>query len=315
MSDTKPTPWIDPEVLAAQALLREKGVAPGNAQAQPFPEARAATRAYQAALNEGGPTLPAVTEHLVTGDFPAVKVRLYRPEGTAPRPAFLHVHGGGFAFGDIESLDRWKRELAAETGAVVVGLEYALSPDHRYPVALAQVLAVLRWLRAEAAALGLDPDRIGIGGDSAGGNLALAALLALRDAGEAGPRFGAIIYGMLSAEHDSDSHRDWGDGTYGLSTEKLAWYWDMHLGGAMESHAYPLHAEMAGLPPLLLLAAGLDPLLDDTLNLDRKLTAAGVEHSMMLYRGVPHGFIAQTALLAQAREARQAVAAGIARYL
>jgi len=315
MAETTTPPWIDPEVTAAQAWLRSKGVAPGNAQTQPFAEARAATRRYQAALNEGGPALPAITEHLVIAASPPLRVRLYRPEGAGAKPAFLHVHGGGFAFGDLDSLDRWKRELAEETGAVVVGLEYALSPEQKFPVPHDQVLAVLRWLRAEAPALGLDPERIGIGGDSAGGNLALSALLRLRDAGEPGPRFGAIIYGMLSAEHDSLSHRDRGDGSYGLSTEKLAWYWDLHLGDAAASHAYPLHAEMAGLPPLLLLAAALDPLLDDTLKLDAALTAAGVEHSTTVYDGVPHGFIAQTALLSQARAARQAVAAAIRRYL
>ena len=122
------------------------------------------------------------------------------------------------------------------------------------------------------------PGGIGIGGDSAGGNLALAALLRLRDLGETLPRFGALVYGMLSANHETPSHRDFGDGRYGLSTAKLDWFWTQYLPDPAlrdDPQAAPLTADLGGLPPLLLLAAALDPLLDDTLTLDRRLTRIG----------------------------------------
>jgi acetyl esterase len=315
--ETKPLN-LAPEVLAAQATIREAGLPMSDVLTQPIDEARARTRAFQAFLNQGGPQPESVTELVLEHAEPPLRLRIYRPAAAGPLPAYLHVHGGGFAVGELDSLDRWKREIAMEAGMVVVGLEYALAPEHPYPTAVNQVLAALRWMRDEGAAHGIDGSRLGIGGDSAGGNLALNALLRLRDAGEAGPLFGAIIYGMLSAQHDTPSHRDLGDGRFGLSTARLDWFWSRYLPDAalrQDAGAAPLHARLEGLPPLLLLAAALDPLLDDTLNLAPKLAAAGVEHEMLVIDGVPHGFIGQTALLPQARSALQEVVGGLRRYL
>jgi acetyl esterase len=313
MNDLTQPPQPDAEVIAAQAAIRERGLVNGDVFTQTIAEARAATYRYQAFLNEGGPAVDTI-DHLLPTE-PPTPVRIYRPKDVAgPLPVYLHVHGGGFAIGNIDTIDRWKREVALKAGIVVVGLEYALSPEHVYPTALEQVLAVLRWLRAEAASLGIDATRIGIGGDSAGGNLALAALLRMRDAGEAPLAFGAIVYGMLSANHGTASHRELGSGQFGLSTEKLDWFWKQYLPEG-DAGAMPLGADLRGLPPLLLLAAALDPLLDDTLNLDRRLTEAGQDHAMKIYQGVPHGFLGQTALLTKAREAQDDIVAALTRYL
>ncbi|MXP64339.1 alpha/beta hydrolase [Roseomonas sp. M0104] len=313
MTNAKP----DPEVLAAQEQFQREGLAAGDVLTQPVEEARAATRRFQAWLNQGGPQVASVTEH-VLGTTPPLQLRIYRPAAEGPLPTYLHIHGGGFALGSLDALDRWKREIAAEAGMIVVGLDYALAPEHPYPAAIDQVLAALRWLRDGATEFGVDGRRLAVGGDSAGGNLALGALLRLRDAGEAGPRLGAIIYGMLSAAHDTPSHRELGDGRFGLSTAKLDWFWTRYLPDAalrQDPAAAPLHAELAGLPEMLLQAAALDPLLDDTLNLDRRLTAAGVPHAMTVYPGVPHGFIGQTAVLEKARAARAEVVAALRRAL
>ncbi|MBC9205444.1 alpha/beta hydrolase fold domain-containing protein [Roseomonas aerophila] len=308
----------DAEVIAAQAAVKARGLTNGDVLRQPINDARAATYLYQTFLNEGGPEAE-ITEHLLPTE-PPTPVRIYRPKGVSGvLPVYLHVHGGGFAIGDINTLDRWKREVAASSGAVVVGLQYALSPEYPYPTALDQVMAVLEWLRRDAATLGIDAERMGIGGDSAGGNLALAALLRLRDAHQAMPRFGAINYGMLSSNHGTPSHLELGDGRFGLSTEKLDWFWTQYLGGdaslRTNPDAAPLSAELRGLPPLLLLAAALDPLLDDTLNLDRRLSEAGIPHETKIYQGVPHGFLGQTALLEKARQAQADIVAAIGRYL
>ncbi len=318
MNDLPQPPVPDADVLAAQAAIKERGLVNGDVLRQPIAMARDATYLYQAFLNEGGPAASIADHTLAT--TPPTPVRIYRPEGaTGKLPVYLHIHGGGFALGNINTLDRWKREVAHQAGVAVVGLEYALSPEHPYPTPLDQVMAVLRWLRKDAEALGLDAERLGIGGDSAGGNLALAALLRLRDAHQPLPRFGAIVYGMLSTNHATPSHRDLGDGRFGLSTEKLDWFWTQYLGGdaALRTHpdAAPLSAKLEGLPPLLLLAAALDPLLDDTLNLDRRLGEAGVTHDLKLYSGVPHGFLGQTSLLEKARLAQADIVAAIGRYL
>jgi acetyl esterase len=314
----QPIRAFDPEVLAAQALLREHGIAQGDAMTQPIDEARTLTRRFQAFLNGDVPAVHGIEEVVLDSATPQLRLRLYRPEAAGPLPAYLHIHGGGFAFGDLDSLDRWKREIANAAGVVVVGLEYALSPEHPYPTASDQVLAALRWLRDSATPHGVDGTRLAVGGDSAGGNLALGALLRLRDAGEAGPRLGAIIYGMLSTEHDTPSHLELGTGKFGLSTAKLEWFWSRYLPESVQHGgmgATPLNADLRGLPPLLLIAAGLDPLLDDTLSLDRHLTTAEVPHELRVYEGVPHGFIAQTRLLSKAREARDAVVAALRRHM
>jgi acetyl esterase len=316
MDDQPSSLQPDPEVLAAQVSLREHGVASGDVLSQSIAEARAATYRYQAFLNEGGPAADVTEQVLPT--TPPTPVRLYRRQGQAGLlPAYLHVHGGGFAIGNIETLDRWKREVADQAGVVVVGLEYALAPEHPFPIAVEQVLAVLDWLRREGPALGIDPAHIGIGGDSAGGNAALAALLRLRDAGGWQPRFGAIVYGMLSTRHDSPSHRALGDGRFGLSTDRMEWFWTQYLGETPrgDAGAEPLHATLQGLPPLLLIAAALDPLLDDTLDLDRRLAEAGVPHALSVYPGVPHGFLGQTRLLTKARQAQAEVVAAIGQHL
>jgi acetyl esterase len=317
MNDLPPSPpQLDDEVIVAQALVRERGVVSGDILTQPIAEARAATYRYQAFLNEDAPATD-VSEHLLP-TTPPTPVRLYRPSGkSGVLPAYLHVHGGGFAIGNIDTLDRWKREVAEQAGVVVVGLEYALAPEHPYPTAVEQVVAVLRWLWSEAATLHIDPERIGIGGDSAGGNAALAALLRLRDGGEPMPCFGAIVYGMLSVDHASRSHRELGDGRFGLSTERLEWFWNGYLGDVPRDDpgATPINAKLEGLPPLLLIAAALDPLLDDTLNLDRRLKDAGVPHEMTVYPGMPHGFLGQTRLLTKARDAQAEVVAAIGRHL
>ncbi|MFC7735120.1 alpha/beta hydrolase [Roseomonas sp. GCM10028921] len=303
-----------PEVLAAFAELERAGLVQGDATAQPLDAARADTRRFQAFLNGDPVPLREAEEVTLAG---GLRLRLYHPDTPAPRPALLHVHGGGFAFGTIDTLDRWKREIARDAGVTVVGLEYALSPENTYPTALEQVLAALRWMREGAASYGIDGAHLAVSGDSAGGNLALAALLRLRDAGEPLPRCGAIIYGMLSAEHDSPSHHAFGGGEYGLSTAKLDWFWSHYLGPTPreDSGAAPLRADLHGLPPLLLLAAALDPLLDDTLKLAPRLTEAGVPHTLRVIEGVHHGFIAWTRLLPQARTAREAVVESLRRHL
>ncbi|WP_159999222.1 alpha/beta hydrolase [Roseomonas sp. 18066] len=306
----------DSEVTAAQARCREAGVSNGDVLTQPIAEAREKSRAFQAFLNAGGPEMAAVTEVVLETTTPPLRLRLYRPRsaGAEARPAYLHIHGGGFAIGGIDSLDRWKREIADQAGIVVVGLDYALAPEHPYPAAIEQVLAALRWLRENGAQHGIDGTRLAVGGDSAGGNLTLNALIRLRDAGEPQPLLGVIVYGMLSAQHETPSHRDRGDGRFGLSTSKLDWFWSHYAPDAAQRSdpgVAPLHAQLAGLPPLVLQAAALDPLLDDTLALDKKLDAAGVEHSTTLYEGVPHGFIGQTALLSKANEAREEVVAAL----
>lgn len=308
---------LAPEVVQAQAQVKAAGLAASNVLTQPLAESRETNRIYQRFLNEPLPDVGRIVEHELDHLAHPVKVRLYYPASstTAALPAYLHVHGGGFAQGDINSLDRWKREIANDAGIVTVGIQYALSPEARYPVALEQVIGALKWLRDQAEALGLDAARIAVGGDSAGGNLAFNALLRLRDQNDAFIKTGVIIYGMLSADHATDSHQTLGDGRFGLSTERLNWFWDQYTDNRQDPAVAPLHAAVGNLPPLLLLAAALDPLLDDTLNLAKRLEAAGQPTVPRVYPSVPHAFIAMTRILPQARAAREDVVAHLKQHL
>lgn len=320
-NDLHNPPTLAAEVLAVQAQINAAGVAVANVLTQPLAEARAKNQLYQQFLNHPVPDVAEVREFVLDHLAHPVRVRLYYPASPTigpALPAYLHVHGGGFAQGDINSLDRWKREIANLAGIVTVGLEYALSPEARYPVAIEQTIGVLQWLRDNAGTLSIDPTRLAVGGDSAGGNLALSALLRLRDANDAFVRTGIIIYGMLSTNHESNSHVALGSGQFGLSTERLAWYWSQYKDDgipAQDPGVEPLYAALNGLPPLALLAAALDPLLDDTLNLATRLNAAGQAVAPQIYPDVPHAFIAMTRLLPQAQKARDDVVAHLKQHL
>lgn len=320
MSDARPVPTLAPDVLAAQAQAKQHGVGTPNVLTASAAQNREQSRAYQQWLSEPAPPVGRVVEHRLDHLPVPATLRLYYPEGVqnAPLPLYLHLHGGGFAYGDLDTLDRWKREIAAEAGIVTAGLSYALSPEARYPVALEQVLGTLRWLREQAPHLGLDVTRLALGGESAGGNLALAAMQRLRDENDALVKAGVVIYGMLSARRDTGSQASFGDGRFGLSTEKLDWCWQQYAGDGVpltDPGVAPLHGEVDGLPPLILLAAALDPLLDDTLDLANRLFASGATPTFIVYSGVPHSFISMTRLLPQAREARTDLVQALKRNL
>jgi acetyl esterase len=311
---------LAPEVSQAQAQAKAHGVGLPNVLTTPIEEVREQGTHYHVFLNQDAPPVARVVEHRLDHLPHPVTVRLYYPDNAPGHalPAYLHIHGGGFAQGNLDTLDRLKREIAREAGVVTVGIEYALSPEHRYPVALTQVVGALRWLRDQAGPLGLDATRLAVGGESAGGNLTLSSLVQLRDAGEPFIRFGAVIYGMLSTEHHTDAHLRFGAGQFGLSTDKLEWFWKQYLvsdAQRTDPGATPLHANLHGLPPLLLQAAALDPLLDDTLVLAHRLADAGIAHDTRLYPGVPHSFLGQTRLLPQAREARDDLVAALRHHL
>ena len=321
-SPSAPVPSLAPEVQAAQAQAREAGVGTPNVLTTPLAAVRDQAHAYQQWLTEPAPPVARVVEHRLDHlPVPAV-LRLYYPEGvSAPTqglPLYLHLHGGGFASGDLDTLDRWKREIATQAGIVTAGLSYALSPEARYPTALDQVVGAVRWLHEQADALGLDASRLALGGESAGGNLTLAALVRLRDAGQPLIRTAAVIYGMLSARQDTHAQRELGDGRFGLSTDKLDWFWRQYVSDAAQLQdpgVAPLYANIDDLPPLALQAAELDPLLDDTLDLAERLEDSGATPWVKVYPGVPHSFIGMTRILAQAREARDDLVAHLRRHL
>jgi len=252
---------------------------------------------YDAYWNAEAPALAAVAERRVPGAGGAIALRFYDPGVAKPAPCLVYLHGGGFVLGGLDSHDRVCRELALAGGVLVAAVDYRLAPEHRFPEPLEDCVAAVAGIAAAGVGWGIDPARLGVGGDSAGGNLALATLLALRDRGGPKLRAGLLVYGMFSADPDLDSRRRFGDGSLLLSAADIEWFWDCYLANPaqrQDPRAAPLLAELGGLPPLYVAAAALDPLLDDSLQLVDRLKRAGQPHDFRLWPGLTHSSFQMT---------------------
>jgi acetyl esterase len=312
MTDATTDAFVTRETGAILARLR---AAPAiDWSAIPIAEARDLFHRNNAYWNEPVVELAQVEEFPIGACGHEMRARLYRPSAGAALPVLLYAHGGGWTFGSVDSHDRFMRLLARESGAAVLGIDYRLAPEHPFPAGMDDTISAIVWLRREGAARGLDAARLALGGDSAGANIALSAMLALRDARAPLPAGAVLFYGCYAPMHDTPSHRRFGGGAFGLSTERMRWYWRNHLG-ALPEHttalAAPLRADLRGLPRLFLNAAGLDPLLDDTLEMAARLAHAGTPAEIDLVPGVLHGCMQQT------REEPAAMASALraARYL
>ncbi|GGB53951.1 hypothetical protein GCM10011505_38710 [Tistrella bauzanensis] len=254
--------------------------------------------------------LAVVRDLALPGPAGDMAVRLYRPEPltleAAPLPALLFIHGGGWTIGSLDAYDRLCRHVAAAAGIAVVSLDYRLAPEHPFPAAAEDAIAAWGALLRAAGDFGIDPERVAIGGDSAGGNLSAVAALAARDAGLAMPRLQWLIYPAtdLAVRHPS---RDVFAEGYLLDDATITWFLAQYLPDpalARDWRASPLHApDHRGLPPALIVTAGCDPLADEGHAYAAALRAAGVAVEHRVYPGMLHGFINTAGALDQARDA------------
>lgn len=262
-----------------------------------------ADRAY---WNEGGPVMAESRDIRIDGPHGEIPLRLHRPK-SAPgenAPCLLFIHGGGWVVGNLATHDRMMRILADESGWAVLGIDYRLSPEVKFPVAQDECRAAMDWLRANTAALGIDPDNLAVGGDSAGANMSASLLLGLRDDGAlAGVRCGLLFYGAYGLR-DSASRRMWGGPEDGLSARDLDFYRDslMTTRDEMSDPRYDiLSNDLGGLPPLLVLEVVLDPLADDSVALKHCAQEAGVAVEYIRADGVLHGYLHMTRMVEAAR--------------
>ena len=289
--------------------------------------------------NEGGPVMARTVDDVVPGPSGDIKVRFHHPvDADGPRPAdhppadnrpadhppaddrpadhrpaddppaLVYVHGGGFVVGNLDTHDRIMRTLAERTGAVVVGVDYSLSPEAKFPLAVQECAAVVEHLARHGEALGLDPQHLSMAGDSGGANLCLATALYLRDGVPAGPRLESLIlyYGMFGLR-DSVSQRLFGGEWDGMSRADLDHYLTCYTNGPQDLESPYLDclgADLShGVPPCYVAASALDPLRDDSLALAALLEAAGVPYRLRTFDGVLHGFLHHSRLLPEALEA------------
>lgn len=303
MNDAASAIHVDPQIAE---ILRETQAAGLPAlSCLSIEAARAQAAQNNLPWNQDPPPLASVTDLAMPGPKGPIALRHYRPRAAATLPLVIYLHGGGWAICSLDTHDRLMRLLALDSGAAVIGVDYRLAPEHPFPAPLDDCVAAVRWIKREARQLSVDPDRIVLAGDSAGANLALASLLSLRDAGERAPKGGALFYGCYACRFDTPAHARFGDGSWRLGTSEMRWFWRMYLGDAQAENplAEPLHADLRGLPPLYLTAAALDPLYDDTAELDRRLQAAGATRQLEIHPGVVHGFMQMSLRCAAARTA------------
>jgi acetyl esterase len=289
---------VEPSLVAFLKDLTARGLGTPEPAEVGIAEARRRNEAYFRAIATSAPHPSSAETVHVTGETGAtVPMRVVVPATALPgAPALLYLHGGGYAFGDLDTHDHIFRWLANAAGMSVFGLHYRRTPEAAYPAQIHDSVAAIAAIRTGEMArrFGYDPHRVLLFGDSAGAHLCMGLMLTLKARGLPQPVAASLAYGMYARRFDTWSHLTYGDGSYGLSTFRMRWFWDQlmagHDGGS-DPIAEPLHADLSGLPPLALYGAECDCLLDETLDLRAKLTAAGTPHTFHMFERMIHAFL------------------------
>jgi acetyl esterase len=313
---------VAPELARILGDFLARGLGTPDPALVSIAEARAGNEAYFKAIAEPRVDVQSVTVvTAASSDGFSVPVKVAVPHGAAANaPTMLYCHGGGYAFADINTHDHVIRALAATTGMVVFGVDYRRTPEVAFPVPLEDALAALwamrdpKWIQQFRH----NPAKIVVTGDSAGAHLCLALMLALREHGLPQVQGAALIYGMYARRYDSWSHHTYGDGSFGLSSDKMRWFWDRLLPDrpvedAQFAEAIDVH--LAGLPPLALFAAECDCLLDDTLDFRENCKGQDHPHTFDLFRGTTHGFLQLCSVYQGTRDAMQIIAGRLTKII
>ena len=282
---------VDPQVAFVLDLVIKSGRPAYNTLSPK--DARQLFRETRPASTPQPPAIGTVRDLSADG----VPVRVYRPAGVPDGtrlPALVYFHGGGWVIGDLETHDVLCRQITAEAGITVVSVDYRLAPEHKFPASADDAWTATKWVAAHAGELGVDPAKLAVGGDSAGGNLAAVVALQARDAG--GPKISlqVLLYPVTDVGAETQSYRDLADG-YLLTREGMRWFIAHYLAKPQDAEdwrASPARAKsLTGVAPALVITAGYDPLRDEGDAYAQKLRAAGVNVDHVSYGGMIHGFI------------------------
>jgi acetyl esterase len=287
---------MDPKAQIVGEFVRSIRV-PGYVP--PLPELRQQGRTMVALLDEPAPALARIEDIRIPGPAGPLPARVYGAGGTARSspPVLGYFHGGGWVQGDLETHHGLCARLALRSGALVVAVDYRLAPEHKFPAAVEDCLAAYRWLRSHAREIGGDPARVGVGGDSAGGNLSAVVSQLAADAGEPVPSCQVLIYPSVDFGLDTPSHRELADGPI-IPRDRILWYSEQYLRGETDRtdrRAAPLRAPvLRDQPPALVVTAGFDPLRDEGRAYADRLRAEGVDVVYREYPGQIHAFVSLT---------------------
>jgi acetyl esterase/lipase len=237
-----------------------------------------------------GPPMAVLENRTIPGPVGDIPVRVFLPHER--RGAYLHIHGGGFVLGSQEAQDWWLQRIAHEAGVAIVSVGYRLAPEHPYPAGLDDCVAAARWLMANAAGLCPEPALLGIGGESAGANLAVTTLLRLRDESGVHPfQAAALTFGWYDVGLRLPSMQLWGDRDIILSVPVMQAFADHYQAAdADDPYVSPLYADLRGMPPACFVVGDLDPLLSDTEQMVERWWEAGNEAELHVYSDGFHGF-------------------------
>jgi acetyl esterase len=254
----------------------------------------------------GGPVMAVASDYWVAAHGRHIRCRLYRPRTDETLPVMVHFHGGGWLQFSIETHDRLAREYAAAADVAVISVDYSLSPEAKFPLALEECAAVVRHVVAHSAEWNVDGTRILLGGDSVGGNLAFTVALLLRATN--GPSLKGIFaaYPVCDSRLDTPSYQAFGAGGFGLTRDQMAFAWNQYVGREIDRlHplAAPLRADLTGLPPVLLVLPEMDVLRSEGEALAAKLAVAGVLVQTQVIPGMVHGFLRACGSVRKAQDA------------
>lgn len=287
--------------MTASGIKTLEQMTPAEARAERarFPEERAALAApFQEVARVQDRTIP--------GPGGPIPVRVYWPEERAHQPAVIYFHGGGWVFGDIESVDRVCRTLTISARSVVVNVDYRLAPEHKFPAAAEDAYAVTAYVASHPGEFACDPCRIAVAGDSAGGNLAAVACLMAGDRGGPGIAFQLLVYPATDYDDDRPSAHEYAIGTL-LSRSDMRWFWGHYVGSPEQGrhpYASPLNAaSLEGLPPAMVITAERDPLRDQAEAYARRLEQSGVPVTIKRYQGAMHVFFQMSGVLDEGKQA------------
>jgi acetyl esterase len=255
--------------------------------------------AHVQTLHQAGPAeeVHSVEDRSIPGPGGDLAVRIYRPAG-GRLPGFVYFHGGGWVVGTLDTVDVPLRAIANRSGCAVVSVDYRLAPENKFPKPLEDARAAIQWVCDMGEGVGIDVTRVGVGGDSAGGNIAASAALSSRRTSS--PACQVLIYPVLDFSFDTRSYEEFADG-YGLTRRSMQWYWNQYLANPKDGAdvmASPARAkDLSGLPPSLVITAEYDPLRDEGEAFAAKLRASGVDVRLSRYDGTVHGFFRMGAVI------------------
>ena len=281
----------------------------------PIEEAR--VRDLKGAVTTAGAFEPVaqVSDFVIPGQAIDLAARIYHPADGEVLPAVVYFFGGGWSLGTLDTSDAVCRMIANRARCASIAVSYRLAPEHKFPAAVLDCYQGVSWVVAHADELGIDKDRIAVGGDSSGGNLAAAVALLARERG--GPRLihQLLVYPNTDAAADTESMREINDELF-FNVNSIKWYWGMYLQSAEDATnplASPLRAaDLSGLPPATVITAEFDPLRDESELYAKRLAEYGVPAEIIRFDGMIHGFFTMVGILDTAREAVSTAAARLA---